>query len=113
MKAVEDPHGERRQADEKDVREHDPVQRGSELKFPGCVRKSGGEQSNDQRREKNSSHGYSGEENRNDCQHRTREFPGVLFFFLGQVSRKDWNERRAHGTFSHKPSKKIRNSVSS
>ncbi len=111
MKAVENPHRHRGQADQEDIGEHDPVQSRRQFQLSRRRAKTGGKESNDLRRKEDACNRNHGQQNRDDRQHRVGELPALLLLPFCDIAGENGNESRADGALAHKAAEEIGNPV--
>ena len=112
MKAVQNPHRHRRQTDEEDVGEHDPVQEGGQFQFARSFGKPVCHGSNEQGRKQDSQNGQHGHYQSDKGDQGIGELPCILAVIAGNVLGKYGDECGAHSAFADEATKEIWDHVS-
>ncbi len=111
VKAVQDGHGQRRQADKKDIRKNDPIQVYG--LFPrGLAGRKQCEQTHELRREHHSQHGNRREQHRQVPEQPIGKLPYLVARLVVQVVGEYRYEGCRHRSFSHEPPQQTRDAIS-
>ena len=110
MKAIQDGHAQRGEADKKDVREDNPVQIDG-LLHGRLARSKKREKTHERPRERHSQHGHPGQHRGQRPKQALRKLPHLLARLIVQIVREDGDEGGGHRAFAHQAPKQTGNAI--